>query len=178
MLGLADKLDPPESKLGLGDLLLKDREDDQVVHGHLGDVLLVGNGPGSPSSHGLVVGVHGTVVLDAVRGAAGTAPVLRVRLAIRPFAGELSIEGQSRLGLVVGELDSELAAGGQSNRGTIRRRSIIAATVGLHPPLLERKVPEGVDGSVGVGVVVVGIGATLRNWGEKLPDDELLYGRE
>jgi hypothetical protein len=90
---LAEKLNSGVNNLRLVDLLLKDRENNQVVHGHLGDVVIVGNGPSGTSGHCLVVGMHGTVVLDAVRGATGAAPVLWVRLAIRPLASELSIEG-------------------------------------------------------------------------------------
>jgi hypothetical protein len=79
----------------------------------------------------------------------------------------------------VGELNSELAAGRQSNGGTVRRRSLVAATVGLHPPLLERKIPERVDGSVGVGVVVVRVGATLRYESENgAYDDKVVYRRQ
>lgn len=153
------------------DLLLKNREDNQVVHGHLGDVRLVGNGPSSASSHGLVLGVHGTVILNAVRRASRARPVLGVALAIRPLAGKLSVEGQASLSLVVGELNSELATSRQSNGGTVRRRGLVAATVGLHPPLFKGKIPERVYGSVGVGVVVVGIGTTLDGVSKNMSDD-------
>lgn len=132
---------------------------------------MVGDGPGSTSSHGLVLGVHGTVILNAVGRAARTRPVLGVALAIRPLAGELSVEGQGGLSLVVGELNSELATSRQSNGGTVRRRSLVTATVGLHPPLLKGKLVERVHGSVGVGVVVVGIGTTLDGVSKNMSDD-------
>lgn len=159
------------NKQGILDLLLKDGEDNQVVHGHLGDVRLVGNGPGSTSSHGLVLGVHGTVILNAVRRATRALPVLGVALAIGPLASKLSVERQGSLSLVVGKLNSELATSRQSNGGTVRRRSLVAATVGLHPPLLKGKIIERVHGSVGVGVVVVGIGTTLDGVSKNMSDD-------
>lgn len=107
--------------------------------------------------------MHSTIVLDAVRRVARARPVLGVVLSIGPLSSKLSVEGQRGLGLVVGKLNSERAASRQFNGGIAGRRCLVAATVGLHPPLLEREVPERVDRSVGVGVVVARIRTTLRD---------------
>jgi hypothetical protein len=135
---------------GIKDLLLKNREDDKVLQVHLGDVGVVRDGPSRAGSHSLVLGVHSTIILNAVRRVAGARPVLGVVLSIRPLSSKLSVEGQGGLSLVVGKLNGERATCRQFNGGIAGRRSLVAATVGLHPPLLEREVPERVDRSVGV----------------------------
>lgn len=144
-----------------GHLLLKDGEDNEVLHGDLAQVGLVRDSPGRTSSSGLVVGVHSTVILDAVRRVTRTAPILGVVVAIGPLASVGTVVGQGGLGLVVCKLDGELATGGKSYRSTILGRIVEASTLALHPPVVLGQLVEGVDRVVGVGVVVVGVRATL-----------------
>lgn len=107
------------------------------------------------------MGVHSTVVLDAVRRVTRTAPVLGVVVAIGPLASVGTVVGQGGLGLVVCKLDGELATGGKGYRGTVLRRVVEASALALHPPVVLGQLIERVDRVVGVGVVVVRVRATL-----------------
>lgn len=55
--------------------------------------------------------MHGAVVLDTARRVTGSTPVFGVILAIGPVGGVLAIVRQRSLGLVVSELNGELATG-------------------------------------------------------------------
>lgn len=145
----------------VGCLLLKDGEDNEVLHGDLAQVGLVRDSPGGTSSSGLVVGVHSAVILDAVGRVTRTAPVLRVVVAIGPLASVGTVVGQGGLSLVVCKLNSELATGGKGYRGTVLGRVVEASALALHPPVVLGQLVEGIDGVVGVGVVVVGVRAAL-----------------
>lgn len=107
---------------GIKRLLLKNGENHQVLHVHPRDVGVVRDGPGSAGSHSLVLSVHGTIVLNTVRRVARARPVLGVALSIGPLSSKLSVEGQGRLGLVVGKLNSERATSRQFNGGVARGR--------------------------------------------------------
>jgi hypothetical protein len=151
------------SSFAIKDLLLKNWEYHKVLQVHLRDIWVVRDSPCSAGSHSLVLGVHSTVILNAVRRVARARPVLGVILSIGPLSSILSVEWQCGLGLVMSKLNSEWSTCWQSNRGIAWRGVQIAATVGLHPPLLEWQVVERVDRSVGVWIIVIRIRATLHN---------------
>lgn len=146
-------------------LLLKDREDGQVVEGHPGNIRVVADGEGGSSRGGLIVGMECAalpigVVVKAV-GRVRRVPVVGMRASIGPVGGELPVEGEGSERAVLGDLDGERSAGGQLERVTIVRRKLVATAVVLHPPVALRQVVQRGDHGIRVGVVDARFGAVL-----------------
>lgn len=126
------------------------------------------------------MGVHGSVVLEAVGRVSRTAPVLGVVLAIGPIRSKFATERKAGLRLVVRKFDGELASGGEGHRVAVLWRVVetakglslknilaqdralsIDASYLLHPPFVLGQLVQGIHRSVGVGVIVVGVGSAL-----------------
>ena len=90
--------------------MLEGGRDDQVPHGDLFDVGLIGNSPGSSGGGILVVGTHSFVILHAVGRFAWPAPALGVIFAGGPLGGMLGVIKKTWLCQVVLELAAELSA--------------------------------------------------------------------
>jgi hypothetical protein len=81
--------------------------------------------------------------------------------AIRPLTSKLAVIRQAGLGLVMGKLNSKLAASREGKRSTILGRIVQTAANSLHPPVIFGQHPKRIDWVIGIRVKIVWVRAAL-----------------
>lgn len=106
----------------------------------------------STGSHGLIVGMHCSIVLDAFWRTSRARPIFWMILSIRPNRSVLSIVGQCSLRPVMSEFDGKFPTSGEFENLAVHRRCCIASTFMLEPPFLLGEIVKGPHSCVGIEV--------------------------